>query len=183
LQRKLGLTFVIVTHDQEEAMALANRIGVMNAGQLAQVAAPSVIYEQPNSRWVASFIGDINLFDGKVMSSSLGQTSVELRTGERVFVSHPVTTNYAGTLSLAVRPEKVRVDTAANSAKTENCFPGRVVEVGYLGGASVLRVKLDSNALEMKATVTNSERGTPALGAGDRVWLSFQPAACVVLEQ
>ena len=89
LQRKLGLTFVIVTHDQEEAMVLADRIGVMNAGRLEQVAAPSVVYEQPNSRWVASFIGDINLFDGDVISSRLGKTLVQLRTGERVSVSHP----------------------------------------------------------------------------------------------
>ena len=70
LQDKLGLTFVIVTHDQEEAMTLADRIGVMNAGRLAQVATPSDIYEHPNSRWVADFIGDVNLIEGRVASSS-----------------------------------------------------------------------------------------------------------------
>ena len=72
LQEKLGLTFVIVTHDQEEAMTLADRIGVMNGGQLAQVATPSDIYEQPNSRWVADFIGDVNLIEGRVVSSAPG---------------------------------------------------------------------------------------------------------------
>ena len=89
LQEKLGLTFVIVTHDQEEAMTVADRIGVMNAGRLAQVATPSDIYEQPNSRWVADFIGDVNLIEGRVVSSGLGQTMIESAAGGRLLVTHP----------------------------------------------------------------------------------------------
>ena len=89
LQEKLGLTFVIVTHDQEEAMTLADRIGVMNGGQLAQVATPSDIYEQPNSRWVADFIGDVNLIEGRVVSSALGQIIIESVAGGRLLVTHP----------------------------------------------------------------------------------------------
>ncbi len=88
-QHKLGLTFVIVTHDQEEAMTVADRIGVMNAGRLAQVATPSDIYEQPNSRWVADFIGDVNLIEGKVASSGLGHTVIESAAGGRLLVTHP----------------------------------------------------------------------------------------------
>src|SRR3954452_7617936 len=83
LQHKLGLTFVIVTHDQEEAMTLADRIGVMNAGRLAQVATPSDIYEHPNSRWVADFIGDVNLIEGRVASSSPGHVVIECETAGR----------------------------------------------------------------------------------------------------
>ena len=84
LQDKLGLTFVIVTHDQEEAMTLADRIGVMNAGRLAQVATPSDIYEHPNSRWVADFIGDVNLIEGRVASSSPGHIMIESEAAGRL---------------------------------------------------------------------------------------------------
>ncbi len=184
LQEKLGLTFVIVTHDQEEAMTLANRIGVMNGGRLAQVATPPDIYERPNSRWVAGFIGDVNLIEGKVVSSGLGQTIVESRAGERVLVAHPPGASYSGPVAVAVRPEKIQIDTAAGTANTENSFAGHVVQVEYLGGVLAYRIKLD-NGLEMKATVANraSRRASPPAASGDRVWLSFAPEAAVVLQQ
>jgi putrescine transport system ATP-binding protein len=183
LQEKLELTFVIVTHDQEEALTLANRIGVMNGGRLAQVATPPDIYERPNSRWVAGFIGDVNLFDGTVTSSGLGHTIVQTKAGERLLVMHPPDASYSGPVSVAVRPEKIQIDTAASTANAENFFAGEVVEVSYLGGVSVLTVKLD-NGLEMKATVTNrSRRGVGPAAAGDRVWLSFAPEAATVLQQ
>src|SRR6186997_182581 len=89
LQDKLGLTFVIVTHDQEEAMTLADRIGVMNAGRLAQVATPSGIYEHPNSRWVADFIGDVNLIEGRIASSSPGHVVIESEAAGRLVVTYP----------------------------------------------------------------------------------------------
>ncbi len=181
LQDKLGLTFVIVTHDQEEAMTVADRIGVMNAGRLAQVATPSDIYEHPNSRWVADFIGDVNLFEGRVVSSGLGHTVIESEAGGRLLVTHPTDASAGTAVTVAVRPEKVRIDTSASRVSDENCFAGRVVEVGYLGGVSIYKVALD-NGLRMKATVANRTRPVerPA-GAGDRVWLSFPPEAGVVL--
>ena len=113
LQDKLGLTFVIVTHDQEEAMTLADRIGVMNAGRLAQVATPSGIYEHPNSRWVADFIGDVNLIEGRVASSCLGHAVIESEAGGRLLVTHPTDAAIGAAVSVAVRPEKVQIDTTA----------------------------------------------------------------------
>ncbi len=180
LQEKLGLTFVIVTHDQEEAMTLADRIGVMNGGQLAQVATPSDIYEQPNSRWVADFIGDVNLIEGQVISSALGQTIIESVAGGRVLVAHPG--DAGASVTVALRPEKIQVDaTAPSPASDGNCFAGQVMEVGYLGGVSVFKVKLD-NGLDMKATLANRTRmAEQSIKAGDRVWLSFSPEAGVVL--
>src|SRR4030088_760168 len=89
LQRRLGMTFVIVTHDQEEAMTVADRIGVMDAGHLEQVATPSAIYEQPDSRWVAGFIGDVNLIEGRVVSSGLGHTVIESAAGGGRLGAHP----------------------------------------------------------------------------------------------
>ena len=119
LQHRLGLTFIIVTHDQEEAMTVADRIGVMNAGRLAQVAAPAELYEQPNSRWVAGFIGDVNLIEGRVASSGSGQTVIESEAGGRVLVTHPVDAAAGAAVAVAVRPEKVRIDTAAERERRE----------------------------------------------------------------
>jgi putrescine transport system ATP-binding protein len=181
LQHRLGLTFIIVTHDQEEAMTLADRIGVMNAGQLVQVATPSAIYEHPNCRWVADFIGDVNLIDGRVVSSGPGQTVIEAKAGGRLLVAHPADAAVGAAVTVAVRPEKVQIDTAAEHVSKENGFAGRVAEIGYLGGVSVYKIKLD-NGMDMKATVANRTRLTERpIGAGDRVWLSFAPEAGVVL--
>ncbi|HYI31031.1 MAG TPA: ABC transporter ATP-binding protein, partial [Bradyrhizobium sp.] len=181
LQGKLGLTFIIVTHDQEEAMTLADRIGVMNAGGLEQVATPSDIYERPNSRWVAGFIGDVNLIGGRIASSFLGHTLIESETGERLLVGHPSDAEIGTAISIAVRPEKVQIETANSGVSDENRFPGRVAEVAYLGGMSMYQVKLD-NGLVMKATAVNHTRQTEqAIGAGARVWLSFSRDAGVML--
>jgi putrescine transport system ATP-binding protein len=182
LQEKLGLTFVIVTHDQEEAMTLADRIGVMNGGRLAQVATPADIYERPNSRWVADFIGDVNLIEGRVVSSALGQIIIESVAGGRLIVTHPNGATAGASVAVALRPEKLQIDAIASSpASDENCFAGRMMEIGYLGGVSIFKVKLD-NGLDMKVTVANRRPLTEqSIGTGDRVWLSFPPEAGVVL--
>jgi putrescine transport system ATP-binding protein len=181
LQEKLGLTFVIVTHDQEEAMTLADRIGVMNGGRLAQVATPSDIYERPNSRWVADFIGDVNLIEGQVVSSALGQIIIESVAAGRVRVAHATDAVVGASVAVALRPEKIQLDTTALRPSDENCFAGRVTEIGYLGGVSVFKVKLD-NGLDMKVTIANRTRPTEqSIMAGDRVWLSFSHEAGVVL--
>jgi putrescine transport system ATP-binding protein len=180
LQHKLGLTFVIVTHDQEEAMTVADRIAVMNAGRLAQVATPSCIYEHPNSRWVADFIGDVNLIEGRVVSSGLGHIMIDSTVGQ-LFVTHPLDAPAGTAVAVALRPEKVAINTAASGGSGENCYAGEVTEVGYRGGMSIYKVRLD-NGLDMKATVANRMRRTePLIAAGDRVWLSFPPEAGTVL--
>ena len=183
LQKRLRLTFVIVTHDQEEAMTVADRIGVMNAGRLIQVSKPSDIYERPNSRWVAEFIGDVNLFEGRAVSSSLGHTVIEGAAGSRLLVTHPVEISVAGSVSVAVRPEKVGIDVTPSGASDDNSFAGCVVEIGYLGGVSIYKVRLDSGQ-HMKATVANRTRlAERPIAIGDNVWLRFPPEACVVLPQ
>ncbi len=126
LQDKLGLTFVIVTHDQEEAMTLADRIGVMNAGRLAQVATPSDIYEHPNSRWVADFIGDVNLIEGRVVSSGLGHTMIE-SNGGRATVGRRIrpTPPPARLCRWRCGRRRSTIDTISSSrAGNENCFAG-----------------------------------------------------------
>ena len=182
IQEKLGLTFVIVTHDQEEAMTVADRIGVMNAGRLAQVDTPSGIYERPNSVWIADFMGGINLIEGKVASSFLGHILIESNAGERMLVTHPSDALVGAVVSVAVRPEKLQIaTTAATRINDENSFTGPVAEVGYLGGLTSHKVKLD-NGLDVRVTVVNGGQtsGRP-IASGDRVWLSFSPESAVVL--
>lgn len=161
---------------------MANRIGVMSSGALVQVATPAEIYEQPNSRWVAGFIGDVNLFEGRVIATVAGETQVEATAGGRLVVRPAVEAPAGSTVWVAVRPEKVRIGAeTADAAPAANSFAGRVLEIGYLGGASVYKVKLD-NGPTMKASVSNQTRLIErALGAGDRVRLSFAPDAAVGL--
>jgi putrescine transport system ATP-binding protein len=183
LQDRLGLTFIIVTHDQEEAMTVAGRIGVMNAGKLVQVGPPSEVYEQPASRWIADFIGDVNLIEGRAVSSGLGHAIIEATAGGRVLVSHAGATATGVTVWVALRPEKVQIAATRAAADHENCFAGSVEDIGYLGDVSLYKVKLD-NGVVMKATVANRTRLVARpIGWGDRVWLSFPPEAGVVLTQ
>jgi putrescine transport system ATP-binding protein len=180
LQARLGLTFVIVTHDQEEAMRVADRIGVMNRGRLAQVATPADIYERPSSRWVADFIGDVNLIEGRVVScgtdgcriAAVDGLSLQGATADGVAVGDAV--------ALALRPEKIalRPDGAGGDG-----LRGTVQEVGYRGDSSVYRVRLDCG-LTLGAAAANTTRGSArAIAVGDRVVLSWAPEAAVVLTQ
>jgi putrescine transport system ATP-binding protein len=181
LQDKLGLTFVVVTHDQDEAMTVADRIGVMNAGRLVQVATPPSIYEQPVSSWVAGFIGDVNLLQARVVSAGLGHTEFDVLAGGRIRVAQTTEATPGMIVWVAVRPEKIAVETVAPLVIEENCFGGRIEDVGYLGGVSICKVKLD-NGQPMKVAIANRSRTAgPALGPGDRAWLSFPPEAAMVL--
>jgi putrescine transport system ATP-binding protein len=179
LQSRLGLTFVIVTHDQEEAMSLADRIGVMDKGRLAQVATPPEIYEQPNSRWVAQFVGDVNLIEGKVAALDAGGALIEGAMG-------PLRVKQAGdakpgdTVTVALRPEKLRLSREPPPGE-ENRIAGQVWDIGYLGDLSLYQVKTDGG-LMLKASVANLTRLIERpITWDDRVWLSFPPEAAVVL--
>jgi putrescine transport system ATP-binding protein len=183
LQQRLGLTFVMVTHDQDEAMAMSDRIGVMHQGQLAQVATPSEIYEQPNSRWVADFVGDVNLIEGQLCESGPDGAVIESNAGGWLRIAQPVDAPPGTVLWVAVRPEKIQVTRAALAATGDNCFGGVIVDVGYLGDLSIYKVKLD-NGLILKASAANRTplAGSP-FGRGDRVWLTWPGSACVALMQ
>jgi putrescine transport system ATP-binding protein len=182
LQDRLGLTFIMVTHDQEEAMTVASRIGVMNAGKLVQVGPPSEVYEQPVSRWVADFIGDINLIEGKVVSSGGGEAVIETGAGRlRVNYQGPAATGT--TVWVALRPEKLQITAQHPPAGDENSFTGQIEDIAYLGDVSLYNVKLDNGSV-VKATAANRTRVVARpIGWGDRVWLSFSPEAAVVLTE
>jgi putrescine transport system ATP-binding protein len=180
LQAKLGTTFVIVTHDQAEAMTVAHRIAVMDRGRIVQVAAPAAIYEQPRSRWVAEFVGDVNLIDGRAVAAVAGGAVIEDKAGRRYVVAADVA---QGTeVAIAVRPEKVRIEAGFLPGDVANAVRGRLCDIGYLGGLSIYKVRLNDGAVVM-ATVANVARNREAaFSTGDEVWISWPPDAAVVLQ-
>jgi len=179
LQRRLGTTFVIVTHDQDEAMTVADRIGVMNHGKLAQVGAPVDVYERPASRWVAGFVGDVNLIEGRVTAVYPSFVMVE-REGMRLRVAHaPVS---PGPIAVALRPEKIRLLHAVPDGSFENGAAGTVTDIGYLGTVSHYKVRLD-DGLVLKAAAMNEQPPARTILVNDRVWLSWTPEAGVLLTE
>ena len=181
LQGRLGLTFVIVTHDQQEAMTVADRIGVMDHGRLIQVATPPEIYERPNSRWVADFIGEVNLIEGRVVDVGASETVIASVAAGRLRALSPTDAKPGDAVWVALRPEKVRIAHAPPPTDGDNCVAGQVGNIGYLGDLSVYKVRLD-NGIVMKAAVANVTRLVERpIGWDDRVWLSWAPEAAMVL--
>lgn len=184
LQQRLGLTFVIVTHDQEEAMTVADRIAVMNHGRIIQVASPAEIYEQPNSRYVADFIGDINLLEGRIASTFDRVVRMECAgTGAMVEVDQAMEAQKGDAAWFAIRPEKVHISLDPPADGTLNTVSGEVWDIGYLGDVSVYHVRLPTGAT-VKSTVTNRTRLVERpITWDDRVWLSWSRDGGVVLTQ
>jgi putrescine transport system ATP-binding protein len=181
LKDRLGLTFMIVTHDQEEAMTVADRIGVMDRGRLIQVAPPSEIYEQPNSRWVADFIGDVNLIEGRVVAVDASSTTIESASAGKVRAAAAPEAKPGDIVWVALRPEKLRIGREPPAHADENCVAGRVWDIGYLGDLSTYKVRLD-NGFVMQAAAANMTRLIERpIGWDDNVWLSWTPDAGVVL--
>jgi putrescine transport system ATP-binding protein len=184
LQYDLGLTFVIVTHDQEEAMTLADRIAVMNQGRIVQVGTPAEIYEQPNSRYVADFIGNINLLDGRIAEHGREKVRLECAgAGAMVEVDQEVKAATGDPAWFAIRPEKMAIslETPANTAV--NAIEGEVWDIGYLGDVSIYHVRLPTGAT-VKSTVTNRTRLVERpITWHDKVWLTWTRDAGVVLTE
>jgi putrescine transport system ATP-binding protein len=188
LQRRLGLTFIIVTHDQEEAMTVAGRIGVMDAGRLEQVATPRELYEAPTSRWIAEFVGDINLFEGQVRQDESGRLAIATRDAGTVFVAAPRQPIAKTNVCVAIRPEKIKLSrrgpaSDAVNAQAINRLEGVVTDVGYLGGLTTYKVKLDTGAVLRAAMANTARLDLDAYSPSHRVVAWFAPDDCVVLEQ
>ena len=181
LQQDLGLTFVVVTHDQEEAMTMADRIAVMNHGKILQIATPPEIYEAPSSRFVADFIGDVNLFDGTVESAGAERTIIALPDGSHIEAEGGPSVASGGAASFAIRPEKVRV----SRGKPENCnaFDGELWDIGYLGDMTVYHVKLKSGQMVKASSLNAARMIEDPFSYDEALWISFDRDAGVVLAQ
>ncbi len=185
IQETLGVTFVVVTHDQEEAMTLATRIGVMNHGEIVQIGTPSDIYEYPSSRFVADFIGSVNMFEGRLIEDEpdyVRVTSDEL--GGTFHVGHGVSAAPDATVWVALRPEKIVVTRERPEGDGDNRVEGVVSEVAYRGDQSIYLVKLASGR-QMRVTQPNTLR--QGMGGRfrweDKVWLSWDSSSPVVVTQ
>ncbi|MGJ8547665.1 MAG: ABC transporter ATP-binding protein [Sulfitobacter sp.] len=171
IQRTLGLTFIIVTHDQEEAMTMADRIGVMNLGQIVQVGPPRELYEQPNSLFIADFVGALNRFDGVVTSQVGENAEVRVQNGMTLKILSPYEFNEGERVKVTARPEKLSIFPAdSNEAPTaRNALQGQVTFVGYMGDQTNYRVMLDGG-VEVKITEQNHHMSTKiAIRTGDTV--------------
>ena len=182
LRQELGLTFMIVTHDQEEAMTVADRIGVMNHGRLMQVATAPELYEQPNSRWVADFVGDVNLIEGKVIEAASDTTVIESAVVGRVRAGAPSGAKAGDTVWVALRPEKMRLSLEQRAA-TENSVSGTVRDIAYLGDLSIYKVALDNGFVMEAATANLTRMIERPISWDDRVWLTWDAAAGIALTQ
>ena len=187
LQRRLGMTFIIVTHDQEEAMTMASRIGVMNAGRLAQVATPRELYEAPRSRWIAEFVGDINLFDAESKLRDGHRLVIGTRDAGTLVVAEPREPLGETKFAVAIRPEKVKLSrrgpvSEAGHEAAINRLDGVIADICYLGGTTTYKVKLDTGGL-LQASVANSARlDVDAYSLDQHVVAWFTPDDCVVLQ-
>ncbi len=186
IQYKVGVTFVVVTHDQEEAMTLSTRIAVMDRGSIMQVGAPTDIYEYPNCRFTADFIGSINLFDGVVTQVDHGNVTVTAEGVESpLTVAHTGSVQLGAPVSVAVRPEKVSIGRDAPADRSANALHGQVLDLGYFGDRSLYRVKLPSGRIVLIShqNVRRARDNERQVDWDDDVWLSWSPTSALVLTE
>jgi putrescine transport system ATP-binding protein len=179
IQKQLGVTFIVVTHDQEEAMTLSSRMGVMNHGKIVQVGTPADIYECPASKFVADFIGSVNLFEGEVLAGTPASVrSSEL--GALTPVAQGVAVTPGATAWVALRPEKIRIGKAVPQAG-EPGVRGHVREVAYLGDTSVYLVQIESGRVlrVTRPNVIPEDR----IAGGEEVYLSWHASSPLILTQ
>ena len=180
LQQDLGLTFVIVTHDQEEAMAMSDRIAVMSAGRICQVATPATIYEAPATRYVADFVGNVSILEGRV-AERWGATLRIDTAGGLIEAESAAELRPGDPVAFAIRPEKLRLSRQAPADPSRNTLRGQVWDIAYLGDVTLFNVKLADGAI-VRATVLNAARSAAEqITWEDEVWLTFAPDAGVVL--
>ena len=186
IQTTLGLTFLIVTHDQEEAMTVSDRIAVMDKGVIVQVATPAEIYEAPNSRYVADFIGDINIvegtFEGRTNDGRNGNEVVRVSSGSfTAAVEQQCDVPAGSSVAFAIRPEKVRISLDKPAETETNALHGEVWDIGYLGDFSVFVVKLEDGRTFRAAQANISRLVDRPITYGDMVWLTWPADAGLVL--
>jgi putrescine transport system ATP-binding protein len=183
IQERVGTTFVMVTHDQEEAMTMSSRIAVMDAGRIVQVSTPAALYEYPSTRFVAEFIGGINLFEGRVLSHDAATRTARIACdaveGGALLARHADPLPEGTAVSVAVRPEKIDVHESRPLA--DNVAVGKVRDIAYLGDVSIYHVETATGAV-VRVQETHVERSSePHYDWGETLWLSWPASGAVVL--
>ncbi len=183
VQETLGITFVVVTHDQDEAMTLSDRIGIMREGNIVQLGDPQEVYEFPNSRFSAEFVGSVNLFEGFVVEDRPDHITLNVpEINEAIHIHHGVSCTPNQRLWFAIRPEKLRL-TQTRPDQPNNSFEGTVLEVGYVGGQSKIIVSLSPDKTVKVMQVNTVRSVNQGLSSGDKVFVSWDDNAGVVLQQ
>ena len=183
IQQRVGITFVIVTHDQDEAMTVADRIAVMDRGRIAQVDTPSAIYEEPCSRYVAEFIGDVNVFEGRARAPNGNEIEVDQADAPAGLAAPARADGPAAgdPVMLAVRPEKIEIAPEPPPPGSANAMAGEVTEIAYLGSTSTYRVRLDSGRMVVSTQTNRLGQAGATIDRGARVHLSWPVEASILL--
>ena len=183
LQDQLGITFIVVTHDQEEAMTLATRIAVMNKGKFIQTGTPNQIYEFPANRLVADFFGTINLFEGTVdrieddrMMIKSSEIATELKAG-------PGDSKRGDAVSIAVRPEKISITTEPVETERTTCMKGTIWDIGYYGNYSIYRIKINSGKTIQVSSQNQTRLAERELDWDEEVYVSWDLSSSIVLTE
>ena len=184
LQERLGVTFVVVTHDQEEAMTLSTRIAIMDTGRFMQIGTPTEIYEFPTSRLVANFMGNANMFEGRITENGTDHVIVESNHPScNFYIDHGMSIAEGSKVWVALRPEKIKITKQAPGNIGTNSIRGMVSDIGYLGGTSTYRVLIDDDHI-VEITSPNLSRpkdGNPPIDWDEEVFLSWEASSSVVL--
>jgi putrescine transport system ATP-binding protein len=181
IQETLGVTFIVVTHDQEEAMTLSTRIGVMNHGEIVQVGTPSEIYEYPSTRFVAEFIGSVNMFEGRLIEDEPSYVRIQSKDLDApIFVDHGVSSAPGATIWAAIRPEKILM-SRERPESPDNWTIATVRDIAYMGDMSVYLLRLDSGKV-VRVTQPNVYRHTDERITWDeKVYLHWSATSPVVV--
>ena len=176
---ELGITFVIVTHDQEEAMTLSDRIAIMEQGQFVQIGSPNLIYENPKSKFVADFLGNINLMEATLINQEDNKIEVDCSAlGGRLILNADHDISNTGALSVALRPEKIMIGKEA--PQKENYVKGLVEDFGYFGNLSIYRVRTD-NGVIIQVSKQNRDRVEQSIKWEDEVYLTWDDESLMLL--
>ena len=181
LQQELGLTFMVVTHDQEEAMTMADRIAIMDRGKVKQVATPAEVYEAPNSRFVADFIGSVTLFEGKVDKVEGTMAEIAAADGFTIRAEVPAGLEKGRSVFYAIRPEKIRLSKAAPTTLGVNAAEGEIWDIAYLGDMTVFHIRLASGKVIKISQMNATREAEEPFGWDEKVWISFPANAGILL--
>ena len=182
IQEQVGVTFIVVTHDQEEAMTLSSRMAVMDAGRFKQIGTPTEIYEFPESRFVADFIGSANIFEGRVSEDGSDHVLVSTNVGE-VYINHGQSVAENKQIWVGLRPEKIHLSITSPKNTGPNQIMGQVEHIGYLGETSIYKVRLQNGQI-VDVTAPNQRRPmsrTHSITWEDTVFLSWEPESVMLL--
>ncbi len=178
---KTGVTCVMVTHDQEEAMTMATRIALMDSGRIRQVATPDEIYESPTSRFAAEFIGSVNMIEGRIEDDMKDYVTIRApQWPDVIYVGHGISGYEGQEVAFAVRPEKVQI-SKEEPAQPHNKARGRIEDVAYFGSHSVFHVRLPSGFTMMANFANQARWASEGMTWGDEVWVCWGEIEGVVL--